>query len=472
MAVNNEFVYGTKVWKRYKEGEHDMLEEYYDSKDVGSVALPFTAEDIRFTSKENAVYAACLNWSKGDFKIKSMGKETFSNMNITKIEMLGSDEKLSWQQEDDFLRITPPKEKPCKYVYVFKITQAGGIKWKVPTHIIGWSSPAIGPDGTVYIGDNDGYLYAVEDKGETWSFKWEPLKLADDVGECCPTLTKDGKRLYIGSNTRPARMFCINTSDGSINWTYTIPPNKTLYGGGLISSPALSHDEKTIYFGSGPWDSDLEPGPTTWLDDRFIALEDIGDTYKVKWIFKPDDETDAVRFSFFGNPAIDKDGSIYIGSFNGYFYKLNDEGNKCSVIWKHAFKRNLSTSVTLYQEVWGSPAIGPDGTVYITTNDWRLWAFHPDGQVKWHFDTDHETWTTPVFTNNGIIVFGSEDGYMYGIRDDGTQPAEVWRYPEVSSGAWWGTAAVAADGTIIFGSEVVEGDEKGVYYAIDEKDGS
>jgi outer membrane protein assembly factor BamB len=351
-------------------------------------------------------------------------------------------------------------------------SQAGEIKWKVPTHIIGWSSPAIGPDGTVYIGDNDGYLYAVEDKGESWSFKWEPVKLADDVGECCATLTKDGKRLYIGSNTRPARMFCINTSDGSINWTYTIPPNKTLYGGGLISSPALSHDEKTIYFGTGPWDSDLEPGPTTWLDDRFIALEDIGDTYKVKWIFKPDDETDAVRFSFFGNPAIDKDGSIYIGSFNGYFYKLNDEGNKCSVIWKHAFKRNLSTSVTLYQEVWGSPAIGPDGTVYITTNDWRLWAFHPDGQVKWHFDTDHETWTTPVFTNNGIIVFGSEDGYMYGIRDDGTQPAEVWRYPEVSSGAWWGTAAVAADGTIIFGSEVVEGDEKGVYYAIDEKDGS
>lgn len=349
--------------------------------------------------------------------------------------------------------------------------QPGEIKWTVPTNIVGWGSPAIGPDGIVYVGDNDGYLYAILDNGDTFTHKWGPVKLADDIGECCPTLTSDGKRLYIGSNTRPAKMFCINTKDGSLNWSYTIPPNSSLYGGGLISSPGLSHDEKTIYFGTGPWDSDLEPGPTTWLDDRFFALEDLGETFKVKWIFKPNDQTDAVRFSFFGNPAIDSDGSIYIGSFNGYFYKLKDNTDSCSVLWKYAFKRKLSTSVTLFQEVWGSPTIGPDRTVYITTNDWRLWAFNPDGKVKWYFDTDHETWTTPVFTNNGLIVFGSEDGYMYGLKDDDTHPTEVWRYPKVSSGAWWGTAAVAADGTIIFGSEVVEGSEKGIYYAIDEKGG-
>jgi hypothetical protein len=209
----------------------------------------------------------------------------------------------------------------------YNYSKVGDVKWVVPTSIIGWSSPAIGPDGTIYIGDNSGYLYAVKDEGETWSYKWEPVKLADDVGECCPTLSKDGKRLYIGSKTRPATMFCINTEDGSINWTYTVPPNNTLYSGGLISSPALSHDEKTIYFGTGPWDSDLEPGPTTWLDDRFIAVEDQGDTFKVKWIFKPEEVTDAVRFSFFGNPAIDNDGSIYTGSFNNIYVCGGEAGN-------------------------------------------------------------------------------------------------------------------------------------------------
>jgi outer membrane protein assembly factor BamB len=113
-----------------------------------------------------------------------------------------------------------------------KDLKLGKVKWMVPTGRIGWCSPAIGPDGTVYIGDNEGYLYAVVDMDSTWTFKWAPVKLETDLGECCPTLTSDGKRLYIGSNTRPASMFCINTDDGSLHWKYTLPPNQTLYGGG------------------------------------------------------------------------------------------------------------------------------------------------------------------------------------------------------------------------------------------------
>ena len=347
----------------------------------------------------------------------------------------------------------------------------GTIKWMVPTDRIGWCSPAIGPDGAVYIGDNNGTLYAVRDLDTAWAFKWTPQKIDLDLGESCPTLTRDGKKLYIGSNTRPASMYCIDTEDGSVMWKYTLPANKTLFGGGLISSPALSHDETTLYFGSGPWDSDLEVGPTTWLDDRFFALEDRGDTFHVKWIFKPEDSTDAVRFSFFGNPAVDKDGSIYIGTFSGYLYKLRDAGDHCEVLWKYVFRRKVDTSPTEYQEVWGSPTLGPDGTVYITTNDWRLHAFSADGKKKWHFETGGETWTTPVITNNGLLVFGSEDGHVYGIRDDGTEATEVWRFPEKSNETWWGTAAVAEDGTVVFGSEATRSSETGIYYAIDENDG-
>ena len=108
-------------------------------------------------------------------------------------------------------------KKLCNLFFLFIINlffinnihpQVGEVKWRVPTNIIGWSSPAIGPDGAVYIGDNDGYLYAVVDEGETWSFKWEPIKLADDVGECCPTLSEDGKILY---NNNPNK---INGTDG------------------------------------------------------------------------------------------------------------------------------------------------------------------------------------------------------------------------------------------------------------------
>jgi len=348
----------------------------------------------------------------------------------------------------------------------------GSVKWMVPTDRIGWCSPAIGPDGTIYIGDNGGHLYAIKDLDTAWTFKWNPRKIDEDLGESCPTLSADGSKLYIGSNTRPANMYCVNTEDGSVRWKYTLPEHKELYGGGLISSPALSHDGKTLYFGSGPWDSDLEVGPTTWLDNRFFALEDRGDSCHVKWIFQPQDTTDAVRFSFFGNPAIDQDGSIYIGNFAGYLYKIRDAGYHCEVAWKYAFQREVDTSPTLYQEVWGSPTLGPDGSVYITTNDWRLHAFTKDGIRKWYFDTGGETWTTPVIAGNGLLIFGSEDGYVYGIRDEGTSVEEVWRFPKKSNETWWGTAAVASDGTVIFGSEATKSSETGIYYAIDEDDGS
>jgi outer membrane protein assembly factor BamB len=296
--------------------------------------------------------------------------------------------------------------------------------------------------------------------------------LDEDLGECCPTLTRDGKRLYIASNTRPATFYCLDAEIGEPVWQYTLPQNSTLYSGGQISSPALSHDERTIYFGSGPWDSDLVVGPTTWLDDRFFALSDYGDSCGVKWIFKPDDPTDAVRFSFFGNPAVDNDSSIYIGSFNGYFYKLKDEGDHCEVLWKQSFVRDLETSETSYQEIWGSPTIGPDGSVYITSNDWNLHAFTPDGRKKWKFETGGETWTTPVISNNGLLIFGSEDGFIYGVQDNGETVSEIWRFPKKSRETWWGTAAVAADGTVIFGSEATQTREKGIYYAINEADGS
>ena len=95
-------------------------------------------------------------------------------------------------------------------------TGPGTIKWMVPTDRIGWCSPAIGPDGAVYIGDNEGTLYAVRDLGDTWEFIWKPRKIDRDLGESCPTITRDGKRLYIGSNTRPASMYCVNTEDGSV----------------------------------------------------------------------------------------------------------------------------------------------------------------------------------------------------------------------------------------------------------------
>ncbi|MBI4222754.1 MAG: PQQ-binding-like beta-propeller repeat protein, partial [Planctomycetes bacterium] len=40
------------------------------------------------------------------------------------------------------------------------------LKWSFQTKDIIEASPAIGPDGTVYIGSNDKHLYAIGDTGQ------------------------------------------------------------------------------------------------------------------------------------------------------------------------------------------------------------------------------------------------------------------------------------------------------------------
>ena len=68
-----------------------------------------------------------------------------------------------------------------------------------------------------------------------WSFR------TGDAVRSSPTLSSDGKVVYVGSSD--ARLYAINTVDGSKNWSF-------LTGGSVVSTPALSSDGKVVYVGS------------------------------------------------------------------------------------------------------------------------------------------------------------------------------------------------------------------------------
>ena len=121
MRVNGESVHETENWKVYKEGRHDLVEELYDTPDVASVQLPFTARDIRFTIKGNTLYATCLDWPEEELTIRSLGKGKSPEIVITGVSMLGSEEEIMWTQTRRGLKISVPGEKPCKYAYAYKI---------------------------------------------------------------------------------------------------------------------------------------------------------------------------------------------------------------------------------------------------------------------------------------------------------------------------------------------------------------
>jgi len=93
---------------------------------------------------------------------------------------------------------------------------------------VGVSSPAIGLDGTIYVGHADG-LYALD--GKTGKVKWS-VGMASAVSS--PAVGKDGT-VYVGSMDG----YLYAVKDGTIRWTY-----KT--GGQVNSSPAIGADA-TIY---------------------------------------------------------------------------------------------------------------------------------------------------------------------------------------------------------------------------------
>ncbi len=50
--------------------------------------------------------------------------------------------------------------------YLYSINPNGSLKWKFKTGNIVHSSPAIGPDGTIYFGSLDKYIYALNPNGD------------------------------------------------------------------------------------------------------------------------------------------------------------------------------------------------------------------------------------------------------------------------------------------------------------------
>ena len=76
-----------------------------------------------------------------------------------------------------------------------------------------------------------------------------------------------------------------------------------------------------------------------------------------------------------GTSAISLDGTIY---YNGYgsLYAITPSGK---LKWK---TMNGGDSME-----WSSPAIGLDGTIYVTSWEWGyLRAYNPDGSLKWSAD--------------------------------------------------------------------------------------
>jgi formylglycine-generating enzyme required for sulfatase activity len=252
------------------------------------------------------------------------------------------------------------------------------------------SSPALGADGTVYVGTGDGKLLAVSPTGrEKWVFgTGGPIHSSPAVGS-------DGT-VFVGSED--GSLYAIR-ADGTQKWS-----RRT--GGSVYSSPAIGLDG-TIYFGSA--------------DGKLYAIRADGTG---KWTFQ-------AREAVYSSPAIGEDGTIYLVA-GGKLYAVTAEGK---TTW--AYGTGLDAT----------PAIGGDGTIYVGSGDGNLYAIGADGTRKWSFEAGASVYFSAAIGPDGTIYVGADDGMLYAISAEGQGR---WTFDTEDSQLT--APAVGADGTIFVGS--------------------
>jgi len=294
-------------------------------------------------------------------------------------------------------------------------------------------SPALGPDGTLYLtfDNSDGKIAAFSPSGDQ---KWS--RNLDGRKGYAPAVGPDGT-VYVGSGEGDSGTVYAFESDGTQKWSVET-------GGTARSSPAIGSDG-TIYIGAA--------------DGKLYAISPAGD---VKWTFQAGGE---IRSS----PAVGGEGRIYFGVRDSTLYAVNPDGSE-------AWSLGLGAPV-------GSPAIGNEGQIYVSagttfyaigggsdsegladapwprmggdlqTTGRSLNAGPQQGEAKWSFDAGSRV-RDPSIGNDGTIYIGDADG-LHAVDSSGT---EKWSYSGAVSGGGNrdnvnNAPAIAEGGPLYFGSD-------------------
>lgn len=223
------------------------------------------------------------------------------------------------------------------------------------------SSPAIGGDGTIYVGTTAGKLVAIAADGSTT--KWSAT--TNDTLGSSPCIAADGT-LYVGSSDR--KLYAI-APDGAVKWSFET-------GGAIAGSPVVGGDE-TIYVGSA--------------DAKLYAIAPDG---KPRWTY-------ATGGPISGSPAV-RGGTLYVGSDDK---KLHAVATKTGAgTWTYETLGSVAT-----------PVVGVDNTVYVGSADGNLYAITPSGLLYFAVKAKGKIHSAPamgdndtlyVTTDNAIVAIG------------------------------------------------------------------
>jgi outer membrane protein assembly factor BamB len=280
------------------------------------------------------------------------------------------------------------------YPCVVSLDQNGNEIWRRPQNTLTkWtraelSVPALTDDGRLIYGSKDTNLYCLNqsDGSLFWAHQNSGLTWLSS-----PAVDSQGN-IYVGG-THDIAFLKLEPVNGNVIWEYVIPG-----GEGRGSSPALSLDQTTVYFGTKNRGAEL-----CALDSSDGSL---------KWAFSP-----PVPISFeWSSPTVGPDGTIFqLENTEGVFYSISDNGNSFSVNWEYQLDMEGDAPRT--------SALVDQDAIYVSTFDGTnsaIVALDCDGSLKWQRTFPINCIETPVSTSEAIYIAAGENLFCLNRVDGST----------------------------------------------------
>ena len=327
----------------------------------------------------------------------------------------------------------------------FAAPHSGAVAWSAQISSGLYSSPAVGEDGTVFYGTYDKRIVAVRPPGSggsgtlAWSFT------VGNIIDASPALGADGT-VYVAD--RDSVLWAVRA--GTLVWQRPIGSadassaalggDGVLYLSAYLSLLAIRAADGVLLW---RWAADTimeRSSPAVGPDDATVYVGGRGRLYAVRnatllWAITLGGNNDD---NILSSPAVGRDGTVFVSSTSGSVYAVRPPAAGKDAVGTLLW--SLATGGPCYSSV----ALAPDGSVVVGSYDHLLWILRPNGTVAWRYNTGMAVSSSPAVSADGIAFIGVNDLLAINTTDG----ALLWR-AAVNVDIQNQSPAVGADGTVI-----------------------